>query len=86
MRSNISHSSSSPRDAFGNVDQMVEKAYGSQEPSDEFAYRLQQIEERLGDVATKMVDDRGRIDLRKLTGEEAMRYMGALGISIPRLG
>jgi hypothetical protein len=45
-----------------------------------------QIEEQLGDVTNKMVDDRGHVDLRRLTGEEAMRFMGAMGISVPRMG
>lgn len=43
---------------------------------------LQRLEERLGPVAVKMVDERGRVDLRKLTGAEALHYMGALGIPI----
>lgn len=44
---------------------------------------LQKIEERLGPVVYKMVDDKtGDIDMRKLTGAEAMRYLGALGINV----
>lgn len=43
---------------------------------------LQRLEDRLGPVASKMVDARGKIDLRRLTGAEALRYMGAIGIPI----
>ena len=40
------------------------------------------LEERLGPVVHKMVNDEGEVDLRKLTGDEALRYMSALGIHI----
>lgn len=37
------------------------------------------LEERLGAVAAKLDED---LDLRKLTGPEVMKYMGALGILV----
>lgn len=86
MRSSIAHSPS-PREQFGDAEDMVERAYQSgYYGNDAFADRCMQIEEQLGDVANKMVDDRGHVDLRRLTGDEAMRFMGAMGISVPRLG
>lgn len=46
---------------------------------------LQRIEERLGGIVYRMTDDKGEIDLRKLTGDEACQYMAALGIPIIRM-
>lgn len=44
---------------------------------------LRAIEARLGPVVYKMVDEKtGDVDLRKLTGDEAMKYCQALGIPI----
>src|SRR5262245_51261165 len=38
--------------------------------------------EKLAPIIDKMVNERGEIDLRRLTGPEALRYMSALGIPI----
>lgn len=43
---------------------------------------IQVLEEHLGPIAVKMVNDEGEVDLRKLTGDEALRYMAAMGIQI----
>ena len=43
---------------------------------------LDVLEQRLGSVAEKMVREDGMIDLRRCTGDEAMRYMAAMGIPI----
>lgn len=41
---------------------------------------LLEVERRMGGVANKAVDENGEIDLRRLTGKEALTYMNALGI------
>lgn len=46
---------------------------------------LKGIEDRLGDVVYKMTDEKGEIDLRRLTGEEAVQYMNAIGIPVMRM-
>ena len=46
---------------------------------------IQRIEEHLGPVAYKMVNEKGQVDLRKLTGDEALTYFAALGIPIGRI-
>jgi len=44
---------------------------------------LQRLEERLGPVAYKLMDEKtGEVDLRKLTGDEALQFMSAMGIPI----
>jgi hypothetical protein len=40
------------------------------------------LEERLGPIAYKIENEKGELDLRKLTGDEAVRFMGALGINV----
>lgn len=81
MRTSISHGPG-PREQFGDVEGMVEKAYESgYYGNDAFADQCMKIEEQLGDVAHKMVNDKGQVDLRRLTGPEAMRYMGAMGVA-----
>jgi len=47
---------------------------------------LKRIEERLGPIVWKMTDERGEIDLRKLTGDEALTYMQTLGIPVVKMG
>lgn len=47
--------------------------------------RLREIETRLGGIVYKMVDENGEIDLRKLTGDEAVQYMTAIGIPVMRM-
>jgi len=47
--------------------------------------REAEIEARLGpDVIKKMQNEKGEIDLRKLTGPEMLRYMGAMQINLGR--
>jgi hypothetical protein len=46
---------------------------------------LKKIEDRLGGIVYKMVDERGEIDLRKLTGEEACTYLNAIGVPVIRM-
>jgi hypothetical protein len=41
------------------------------------------LEERLGPVANRLGED---LDLRKLTGQEAIRFLGAQGMRIPFMG
>ena len=45
------------------------------------------LEERLGpEIISKMVDEKGNMDLRKLTGPQALHFMRSMGISIaPRM-
>lgn len=43
---------------------------------------LRGIEERLGGIVYKMCREDGEIDLRRLTGDEALTYMQALGIPV----
>jgi hypothetical protein len=43
---------------------------------------IRMLEERLGPVAIKMVNEQGEVDLRKLTGDEALHFMGSMGIHI----
>ena len=44
---------------------------------------LKIIEERLGPVAYKIMDEKtGEVNLTKLSGAEALRYMSAMGIPI----
>ncbi len=45
---------------------------------------LRAIEERLGPIAYKLGGEGGKVDLRKLTGEEALQFFSAFGIHIPR--
>jgi len=47
---------------------------------------LKGIEDRLGGIAYRMVDDRGQIDLRKLTGDEAVTYLNAIGVPVFKMG
>jgi len=47
---------------------------------------LKGIEDRLGGIVYKMVDERGQVDLRKLTGDEALQYMQALGMPVMTMG
>lgn len=42
------------------------------------------LERRLGPVAYKLENEKGQVDLRQLTGEEAMIYMRSLGIQMGR--
>lgn len=49
---------------------------------DEF---LHGVEARLQGIVHKIVDDKGNIDLRRLTGDEAMQYMSALGIPVLKM-
>jgi hypothetical protein len=46
---------------------------------------LKNIEDRLGGIVYKMVDERGEIDLRKLTGEEACTYLNVIGVPVIRM-
>jgi hypothetical protein len=43
---------------------------------------IQALEERLGPVAVKMVNEQGEVDLRKLTGDEALHFMSSMGVHI----
>jgi len=43
---------------------------------------LKRLEERLGGIVYKITDDRGEIDLRKLTGDEACTYLNAIGVPV----
>lgn len=43
------------------------------------------LEEKLSPFVVKLVNEEGRVDLRKVTGEEAMRYMAAMGIPMGRM-
>ena len=43
---------------------------------------IRMLEERLGPVAVKMVNEEGDVDLRKLTGDEALQFMSSMGIHI----
>jgi hypothetical protein len=44
--------------------------------------RLMVMGQALEPIAKKMVNERGEVDLRRLTGPEAMRYMAVLGVPI----
>lgn len=45
--------------------------------------RADEIEERLGDTIIKrVVDENGEIDMRNLSGDEALQFMGAYGCAI----
>ena len=46
--------------------------------------RIARIEEQLGDLGDKITDADGEVDLRRLTGPEALRFFSALGISFGR--
>lgn len=46
--------------------------------------QISALEARLGPVAYKMVDDKGEVALGRLTGNEALQYMAALGIRMGR--
>ena len=47
---------------------------------------LKAIEDRLGPVVFKMTNDEGEIDLRKLTGDEALTYLNAIGVPVVKMG
>jgi len=47
---------------------------------------LKNIENRLGGIAYKMTDERGEIDLRRLTGDEAVTYLQAIGVPVFNMG
>jgi hypothetical protein len=47
---------------------------------------LKRIEERLGGIVYKFTDERGEIDLRKLTGDEAVTYLQAIGVPVIKMG
>ena len=53
---------------------------GRSEPDVE--HQLRVMGEALAPIAKKMVNERGEIDLRRLTGPEALRYFAVLGIPI----
>lgn len=40
------------------------------------------LEARMGPVAYKIANKEGEVDLRQLTGNEALQFMGAMGIRI----
>lgn len=42
------------------------------------------IEDRFGPVVHKIADENGEIRLDRLTGDEALRYLGAMGIQMGR--
>jgi hypothetical protein len=46
---------------------------------------LKGIEAKLGGLVYKLTDSRGEIDLRRLTGDEALTYMQAIGIPVVRM-
>lgn len=46
---------------------------------------LRKIEERMGPVAYKIENEKGQVDLRRLTGDEALTYFAAMGIPIARI-
>lgn len=46
--------------------------------------QLDELESKIGSFADKMVDENGEIDLRRLTGAEALRYMSAIGAAARR--
>lgn len=39
-----------------------------------------ELEARMGPVVHRVVDDKGTVDLARVTGDEAMHYLAALGI------
>lgn len=45
---------------------------------------IQALEERLAPLAYKFVDSKGEVDLRKLTGQEALGYLSAMGVNMGR--
>lgn len=46
---------------------------------------ISDLERKLGpEISRKMVDDKGDVDLRRLTGAEAMHYLSCLGINMGR--
>lgn len=47
---------------------------------------LKGVETRLGGIVYKMTDERGNVDLRRLTGDEAFQYMRALNIPVVKMG
>lgn len=61
------------------VERIVERDYAMDDEE------INKIEERLGPVAYKMVNEKGQVDLRKLTGDEALTYFAAMGIPIGRI-
>lgn len=46
--------------------------------------KLRELEMRLAPIADKITDDNGEVDLHKLTGNEALHFMGAMGIPLGR--
>lgn len=46
--------------------------------------QLEVIEEQLGPtLIAKLENEEGQVDMRKLTGPEALRYMAAMGMPVP---
>jgi hypothetical protein len=76
--------SANMRDRTLRTPRLPSKMDGSGYPLESEAYQkqLDAIEARLGGIVYKMTDDKGEIDLRRLTGDEAVTYMQALGVPV----
>jgi len=66
------------------VRSLPSKMDGDGYPTEQTAYekRLKEIEDRLGTIVYKMQDENGKIDLRRLTGDEAVTYLQAIGVRV----
>lgn len=51
------------------------------EPMDEIE---RQLEEKIGSFAHELVDENGEVDLRRVSGDKALRYMNAIGCAARR--
>jgi hypothetical protein len=78
MRS--SHPEPPRRGARSSPASAPEEFYGASDPG--FRRDMALLEERLGPIADKLENEEGELDLRRLTGDEAVRYMNAIGIPI----
>lgn len=61
-----------------NMSQMTAKNGGGPEEDKQ----LSALERRLGGIAEKIENEKGELDLHKLTGPEAMQFMASMGIPI----
>jgi hypothetical protein len=73
--------------AEGNTHRRPNDAPGSmpgEAPTDLYGatQREKELEQRLGPVVQKLADDEGNVDLRRLTGNEALKYMAVMGLPI----
>lgn len=77
MRNKVPSEATPRKNNVTSIDRRIKQSYGEDDPD------VAGLEERLGPVAERLGED---LDLRKLTGSEAVRFLTAQGMHIPMMG